>query len=217
MAPEKPDVSYLKELKAVLTEITASGDRRLIIIIGGGGPARVYQQACKEIADTPKDSLDWIGIRATRLNAELVRQIFSDICSDPVVCNPSSDFSFTGKIMVAAGWKPGFSTDFIAVTLAEKFNAQQVINLSNIKKVYSADPKTDPNAVPLDYINWDDYIAMVGTEWIPGKNAPFDPVATQKAKDLNLQVITAEGRDINNIKAILSGASFNGTVMGRKD
>ena len=93
--------------------------------------------------------------------------------------------------MVAAGWKPGWSTDFDAVVLAEKFGADTVINLSNISKVYSADPKLDPEAVPFDRMSWSELKKLVGDTWIPGKNVPFDPVATERAAALRLTVITA--------------------------
>ena len=218
VAPDKPDAEFLKKLRSLLFECSEATQTRYIIIIGGGGPCRVYQQACRDVRpDTvDNDRLDWIGIMATRLNAQLVSEVMVPGCKDPVVTDPTADISFTGDILVASGWKPGWSTDYIAVLLAERFGADRLINLSNIKKVYSADPKLDPNAVPLDYISWDEYGKMIGSEWTPGKNAPFDPVATKKAVALNLQVVTAGGRDIDNTRAILTGGSFEGTVMGRK-
>ena len=218
VAPDNPDASFIKDICSLLKEITDKHDKKLILIIGGGAPCRIYQKALREITDGECSSsgLDLIGIRATHLNAQLVKESLGNYCTDPLVTDPSKDIEFTGKILVGAGWKPGFSTDNIAVLLAEKLGAGQIINLSNIAKVYSDDPKKNPDAVPLDYISWDDYIAMVGDEWTPGKNSPFDPVATKKAKELDLQVITAEGRDLENVRDILTGKTFSGTVMGRK-
>ncbi len=43
-------------------------------------------------------------------------------CKDKIVTNPLKNFSFKGKILIASGWKSGFSTDYIAVKFAEKFN-----------------------------------------------------------------------------------------------
>ncbi|MBN1647509.1 MAG: UMP kinase [Spirochaetales bacterium] len=218
VAPDKPDINFLKNLRSLLIDCAGEFNTRYILVVGGGGPAREYQQACRLVCvdECDPEALDRIGIMATRLNAALVREIMSPYCADPVVTDPGADFPFSGSILVAAGWKPGRSTDFIAVSLAERFGAGRVINLSNIKKVYSADPKLDPSAVPLDHISWEDYRNMTGSEWTPGKNTPFDPVATVKAAELDLQVICAEGRDIDNTRAILSGQPFEGTIMGKK-
>ena len=50
---------------------------------------------------------------ATRLNAQLLRAIFADLCNEPVVYDPTQCSDFSGQVLVAAGWKPGFSTDRI--------------------------------------------------------------------------------------------------------
>ncbi len=55
---------------------------------------------------------------------------------------------------------------------------------------------------------------LVGDTWIPGKNVPFDPVATKKAAELGLTVIAAEGKNIPNLEKILKGETFYGTTIG---
>jgi len=119
-----------------------------------------------------------------------------------------------GRILVASGWKPGWSTDYDAVLLAERFGADEVLNLSNIAKVYTADPRLDPEAKPIDRIDWADFRRIVGDEWVPGKNLPFDPIATKKAAGLGLKVVCASGRDLDNLKRILAGEAFTGTTIG---
>ena len=89
-----------------------------------------------------------------------------------------------------------------------------MLNLSNIAKVYSADPRVDPSAQPIDAISWADFRAIIGEEWTPGKNVPFDPVATRKAAELGLSVICAAGRDLDNLRRILEGESYVGTTIG---
>ncbi len=217
VAPDNPDVSFIKEFKeAIIGYLQEDPRRTLVFIIGGGGPARQYQKAYREILQNVSDPIeqDWIGIMATRLNAQLVKGVFGEYCSHEVVTDPTSVTSFEGSILVAAGWKPGFSTDNDSVLLAENLGADTVINLSNIAKVYSADPKKDPDAVPLDSLTWTEMRKLVGDTWIPGKNVPFDPVATRKAAELGLKVITAEGRDIPNLEKILRDNPFYGTTIG---
>jgi uridylate kinase len=214
VAPDAVDAAYLKEFcRLVRKYLAEDSERRLILVIGGGGPARKYQTAYREIADNPEsDAQDWIGIAATRLNGELLRNLFPAECREPLVIDPQ-EAAFTGKILVAAGWKPGFSSDYDAVFLAEKFGADTVINLSNISKVYTADPRLDPGAKPLDRLTWAEFRAIVGDEWTPGRNAPFDPIAAKRASELKMTVIVAAGKDLNNLAAILRDKPFSGTTI----
>jgi uridylate kinase len=222
VVPEHPDTMFLSRFTGMIREwLSCDASRKLILVIGGGGPARIYQQAYRDIlADVSgapvagNEQADWIGIMATRLNAQLLRAVFADLCCQDVVCDPTQVSEFSGRVLVAAGWKPGFSTDNDAVLLAERFAAKTVINLSNIEKVYTDDPRKNPEAQPLDVISWQDFRAMIGDEWTPGKNTPFDPVASRRAQNAGISVICAGGRDIENIRRILDDKSFTGTRIG---
>jgi uridylate kinase len=216
VAPDSPDADFISAFSAVVrTWLDADPVRRLILVVGGGGPARAWQKAYRDAVETPvADAQDWIGIMATRLNAQLVRALFLDLCPQEVVTDPTAVTIFGGRILVAAGWKPGFSTDFDAVILAERFQADTVVNLSNIAKVYTADPHKDPTAKPIDSISWPDFRSIVGDEWSPGKNVPFDPIASKRAEELGLTVICAAGRDLPNLENLLNGKPFMGTTIG---
>lgn len=216
VAPDKPDVPFLRDFLALATTwLEEDSARRLILVVGGGGPAREWQKAYREAARRAEpDAQDWVGIMATRLNAQLVKALFGELCPREVVIDPTAVGIFPGRVLVAAGWKPGFSTDYDSVLLAELFGAGMIVNLSNIAKVYTADPKLDPSARPIDTIGWEEFRALVGDEWVPGKNAPFDPVASRRAQELGLRVVCAAGRDLPNLRAILEGGPFTGTVIG---
>ena len=218
VAPSVPDASFLSGFSALVRNwLSQDPSRKLILVIGGGGPARAWQQAAREVSPgLNDDQADWVGIMATRLNAQLVKAVFADLCPGDVVYDPTAVEVFSGRIMVAAGWKPGFSTDNDAVLLAERFSADTVINLSNIAKVYTADPRVDPQARPIDSISWEDFRAIVGDQWIPGKNVPFDPVASMHAQKTGLTVICAAGRDMSYLQALLDGQPFTGTVIGKQ-
>jgi uridylate kinase len=216
VAPDGVDSTFLAAFAGVIRELLEEdGGRRFILVTGGGGPARAWQDAYRKVAGGQYSAAeaDWIGIMATRLNAQLVRAVMAEWCGQEVVTDPTQAQPLTGKVLVAAGWKPGFSSDNDAVLLAERFGAGTVINLSNIEKVYTGDPKKDPSAKPLDSISWADFRAMTGDEWVPGKNVPFDPVASRHAQRIGLRVICAAGRDLENLKKILRGGAFKGTVI----
>ncbi len=230
IAPAEPDTRFLHEFCTMATDwLTSNSETRLILVAGGGGPARLYQNAYRDLASrydagTKKSAAysteaennaacDWLGIMATRLNAQLLKAAFGPLCQQDVVTDPTKVTDFTGRVLVAAGWKPGFSSDNDAVLLAERFTADTVVNLSNIEKVYTDDPRKNPDAKPLDSISWADFRKMVGDEWVPGKNCPFDPIASKKAAELGLTVICAAGKNIANIRSILDGKEYVGTTI----
>ncbi len=218
VAPEGPDPAFIAQFRDLVIEyLDANPERRLIFVVGGGGPARLWQKAYRTVTGSGScedADADWIGIMATRLNAQLIKAIFGRLCPQEVVIDPTGVELFMGRVLVAAGWKPGWSTDYDAVLLAERFDARELLNLSNIAKVYTADPRVDPSAKAIDSIGWADFQAIVGSEWTPGKNLPFDPIATKKAAELGLTVVCAAGRDLDNLKSILAGKPFTGTTIG---
>lgn len=216
ISPDGVDTEFLARFKAGLEGyLQEDPGRSLILVCGGGSLARAYQKAYGALAgDSDPVQADWLGIRATHLNGALVKALFGDLCQDPLVTDPTAEIAFRGRILVAAGWKPGFSTDTDAVLLARRFGASLVVNLSNIKKVYTEDPRSNPDARPLDSISWDDFCKMVGSEWRPGINVPFDPVASPMARDAGIQVVCADGRNIPNTLEILRGRPYEGTLIG---
>ena len=216
IAPDKVDYAFLSEFRdMIVSYLSGNAEAKLIFVAGGGAPARVYQDALRHIdPEAPAELQDWLGISATHLNGMLLRAVFSRYVSDELVTDPTAEgIAFGGRILVAGGWKPGFSTDTDAVFLARRFGGRTVINLSNIKKVYTDDPRKNPDAAPIDRISWPEFRKIVGYEWNPGLNAPFDPIASGIAEENGMTVIAADGRNIENTRAIIEGKPFEGTVI----
>ncbi len=209
IVPEEVDIHFLKVFKQIIQSLR---DEQFIIICGGGKICRNYQNAARETAEVSKEDLDWIGIGATRLNAELVRSTFGKDASGKVIHDPDEEIDASKRIIIGAGFEPGSSTDLRAVQLAKRFGAVRVINMSNIDYVYSADPKKDPDAKRLTSISWPEFRKLVGDEWDPGLNMPFDPIASKKAEQLGLEVIII-GNDIDNLEKLLRGEDFKGTTI----
>lgn len=217
LAPDGVDTGYLSSFQNTIAEyLEADASRRIIIVVGGGKLARDYQLAFETVlkGSGEDEAKDWIGIAATKLNAQLVKAVFGELCSNEVVVDPTADIDFTGRVLIASGWKPGFSTDFDAVLLAERFGAPVLVNLTDIERVYTADPKVDVEAKPIEAIDWQKFRSLVGDEWTPGKKTPFDPVASRKAQEIHLEVKSILGTDNNNLRRLLNGDPFLGTSIG---
>jgi uridylate kinase len=206
-------VGFIKELRQLLLRRTALGDR-FVLVCGGGQPARDYMAAVRELRPSVTDrELDVVGIAATSLNAHLVQAVLGPLAHAAVVSDPRVNLRVKAPIIVAAGWKPGCSTDKDAVLLAERFQATTVINLSNIPYVYDKDPKKYKSAKPIERMSWRDFGRAFGTKWSPGLNAPFDPVAAQLAKRSGIRAVIADGRDLKNLERILDDRAFRGTIL----
>jgi uridylate kinase len=211
IVPDSIDIEFLKEFKKLILKHIKN--KYFILITGGGRTARNYQNAAKQLHELTDEDADWIGINATRLNARLVRTMFAENIYDEVILDPTKKIIIKNSIYVAAGWKPGYSTDYDAVLLAKNLNAKTIINLSNTDYVYDKDPKKYSNAKKIVNISWKDFRKMVGSKWIPGLNVPFDPIASKLAEKLKLKVIIANGKDILNLNNLFNKKSFIGTTI----
>lgn len=211
------DTNFLSKFNSFIRkQLAKNKNRQFFLVIGGGSTARHYRDAGRTVVghELTADDLDWIGIHATKLNAHLVRTIFRDLAHPYILKHYEIIRKVTEPIVVAAGWKPGWSTDYDAVLLCEDYGAKTVINLSNIDKVYNKDPRQFKDAKSYDKISWTDFRKIVGDKWIPGINAPFDPVAAKKAQDLGIKVVVMDGVNLDNVENYFNGKKFVGTVIG---
>ncbi|MEY2665668.1 MAG: hypothetical protein RLZZ480_773 [Candidatus Parcubacteria bacterium] len=213
IVPGAIDTTFLTNLKQFVDMETTEKGRRFIIIAGGGRTARNYQEAAAAVSDLNSEDLDWMGIHATRLNGHLLRTIFRDSAHRVMITNPDEvlDIPKNEKVIIAAGYRPGSSTDLRAVQIAEKIGATKVINLSNIDYVYTADPRTNPGAEKIEAISWSDFRALIPAEWDPGLSSPFDPIAAKVAQRDNIEVAIINGYKIEEIVKYLNGEVFIGT------
>ncbi len=210
IVPDKIDIKFLKSFKKIVEKFVKKG-YKFVIYCGGGKIARDYQKAASKFKVSNRD-LDWIGIHATVLNANFVRILFGNIAEDFIVTNPTSKIKFNKKILIAAGWKPGWSTDYDAVLLAKNLKINTMINMSNIDYVYDKDPKKNRNAKKIKNINWKGFRKITGNKWKAGLNMPFGPVAAKKAEKLRLKVIVI-GKNLRNFESLLNDKKFDGTVI----
>ncbi len=212
VVPNLPDAEFINSFKSFILEEVKKG-KRFIVIVGGGKTCRNYQDALNKTITATVTDLDWIGIYSTRLNAELIRMSFGKYASGEVILDPSVLPSFSQPIIVGAGWKPGWSTDYDAVMMAEQLNAKKIINLSNIEYVYNKDPKKFEDAKIIKKSSWADFRALLPKEWSSGLNSPFDPVAAKKAESLGIEVAIMNGKNLENLKNYLNGEKFMGTTI----
>lgn len=216
IVPDQIDTDFLKRFKALILEKVQKGFT-FSIIAGGGKTARLYQDAANAVTPLSSQDTDWIGIHATRLNAQLLRNIFVGYAHAQVIKNPTIDIDADEPVIIAAGWQPGCSTDYDAVLIANSLGARRLVNLSNIDYVYDRDPKNPPaggpSAKPIERIGWSGFRSLIPPEWDPGLSSPFDPIAAKEAESLGLEVAIINGSKLDEFSNYLDGKPFVGTVI----
>jgi len=167
VVPKDINIDFLKEFNFFIKEKIKDGFR-FIIIVGGGDVARVYQDAASKMTNVASEDKDWIGICATHINAYLIRTLFKKE-AHPMVFDDRFKIKAFGKysLIIGGGWKPGWSTDFVACQIACDFNMKEVIILGKPDHVYTADFNKDKNAKPFERISWKDYLKLIPAEWSP--------------------------------------------------
>jgi uridylate kinase len=213
IVPDEIQTAFLKQFKEFILKFIRK-DYRFVIVTGGGSICRKYQKAAAIVSKLTDEDKDWLGIHATRLNAHLIRTIFKKEAYPVVLDSPHKPISPKKyPLYIASGWKPGWSTDFDAVILAKRLKAQKIVNLSNIDYIYDKNPKLFKDAKPIKEMKWPEYLKIVGTKWIPGMNAPFDPVASKIAKAAKMTVAFIKGTDLENLARVLTNKKFKGTII----
>lgn len=210
LVPGAIDTHFIMTVRSMIRRLTRT--HAVVLFCGGGKTARAYQEALTTIEPkVANEGKDWVGIQSSILNATLLAQVFGDSADQRIITDPRVRLSWKKDIYIGAGWKPGRSTDYDAVRLAVENDVSVVVNLSNVEYVYSADPRTNPSAQRFEQLSWKDMRSIVGTEWTPGMNVPFDPIAAQLAEKHDVDVKFLHGQYLGELRKAIVGQRFHGT------
>ncbi len=212
IVPEEIDRDFLKEFKALVLSYVAKG-KKFVIICGGGKVNRRYNEVARELAEPETEDLDWIGIRAIQLNAELLRVVFAENAHKVVIADLSVPFASEKSVIIGSAFKPGWSSDWDAVAAAKTIGAKKLVNLSNIDYVYDSDPRKNPEAKKIERISWTEYRKIIPKEWTSKLDSPFDPIASKMADEAGMEVVVMNGKPLHNLANYLNGEKFLGTVI----
>lgn len=212
IVPNNPDATFVAKFKNLVLD-WVNKEKKFYIITGGGKTCRNYNDALSQVANPTNEDLDWLGIFVTRLNAEFIKLSFGDQSYEKIVLDPDSIPETDKPILVGGGWKPGNSSDLAAVHVAKSIGATKLINLSSVDFVYDSDPKINPDAKKFENISWHDYRSMISSDWNPGMNLPFDPIASKEAEALGIEVVFIGGHNLESLNNYIRGNSFVGTTI----
>ena len=118
-----------------------------IIVAGGGNIARHYISHARS-SGADESTLDELGIEISRLNAKLLIYALKNkaYSHPPTTLQEVRHAVDDGLIVVTGGLHPGQSTNGTAALIAEKINAEQFLNATDVEGVYDMDPNKFKNA-----------------------------------------------------------------------
>jgi uridylate kinase len=189
-------------------------DHTILIVIGGGNPAREYINVAKELKAN-NALLDYIGIGVSRLNARLLISALGDIAypEPPYDYTDAGLAMYSDKVVVMGGVVPGQTTDAVAAILAEFVHADLLIRTTSVDGVFTADPKIDPSARKIDRMTPQELVDMVTKiEMTAGANNIFDPLGAQIVKRSKIPTIVVNGKDPKNLLYAIEGKPI-GTLI----
>jgi uridylate kinase len=212
-----PDGYWLSAhtLAELAADIAATSDAgtQLAIVIGGGNIIRGARMSQAGWIDRP--TADSMGMLATvmnslaletALNAAGVSARTMSAVSMPTICEtyarqPALHYLDRGQVVVLAGGtgNPFFTTDTAAVLRAAELRCDAVLKATQVDGVYSADPKTNPEAVRFDHLTHD--------EAIQRDLKVMDTAAFALARESRLTVIVGSVHAPSSVKAILDGGA----------
>jgi uridylate kinase len=142
------------------------------LVIGGGNIVR-GTTASQEGMD--RVSADYMGMLATIINALALQDLLErkgvdtrvmtairmEALAEPYIRRRALRHLEKRRVVIFAGGtgNPYFSTDTAAVLRAIEIDAHLLIKATKVEGIYSADPKTDPNAEFIPHLTYHDVLA----------------------------------------------------------
>jgi uridylate kinase len=211
--PDKINFKFLNNFKKTLRKLYKNYS--FVIVCGGGIIARKYISILKSEGKSEKE-LSQAGIRATRMNALFLIQLFGKEANNTLPKNMKDikDSLPKNKLVIcgALRYAPKSTSDSTAAKIAHYLRGQ-FINMTNIKGLYTDNPLTHKNAKFIPQITWKAFDKMANkSKYKPGQHFVLDQGAAKIIRKHKIKT-SIIGQDLKNITKILKGQKFTGTLI----
>lgn len=213
IVPEGINVNFLEQFKK---EVESNYDKtKFVIVAGGGSIARKYILALKKEGRSELELAN-AGIRATRMNALFLMQFFGNEANKSLPKDMQEVKNSLGKNKVvicgALRYADNETSDGTAAKLAHYLNAE-FINMTNVKGLYTADPRKDKNAKFIPTIGWKEFDAITQKiKFHAGQHFVLDQEAARLIKENKIKTYIVNDKK-GNISHIIDNRKFTGTLI----
>jgi uridylate kinase len=216
--PDKLDTSQIAAYSTAISELHSSG-HRIVVVIGGGRVARKYIDAARTLGAS-EFTCDLLGIAISRVNAQLFIVSLGKVAYPQPVTSLEEALkaSYGDKIIVLGGLQPGQSTNAVAGLVAEAYQADLLVNATDVDGVYTTDPHEDPHAKKLDVIRTDALLQLLlSRELKAGSYILFDPVAIKIIERSRIPTRIIDGRKPANLVAAIQGKDIGTLILSTQE
>ncbi len=213
------DVDALQE---VAQEIAASlkAKVQLAIVVGGGN---IWRGLSKDAQGIDRVTADYMGMLATVINSLALQDALEKMniptrvqsaieiskLAEPYIRRRAVRHLEKGRVVIFAGGtgNPYFSTDTTAALRAVEIGADVLLKATQVDGVYSADPRTHPNAKRLP--------ELTAMEAIRKRLGVMDTTAFSLCMDNALPIVVFNLYKKGNIRRVVSGERVGTLISSR--
>lgn len=213
ISAKKIQAARIKEYSEIFTRIDRSGTG-LVVVTGGGDVAREYRDAAAELGGS-QVFRDELGVMSSRINAHLLIYALGERAypAVPTSTQQIREFASSGKIVVSGGLQPAQSTVAVSALAAESVGAKKLVLATDVKGVYSRDPKKYPNARLLREMTFKQLEKMILAQpQLPGEYKLFDLLSMRILQRSKIPCFVVDGRVPSNVERALTGKKV-GTII----
>lgn len=185
-----------------------------VIVAGGGKIARHYILHARS-SGADESTLDELGIEVSRLNAKLLIYALKNRAypHPPTNLQEVRHAVDSGLIVVTGGLHPGQSTNATAALIAEKIQATEFLNATDVDGIYDSDPNKNKNAKRFKRIDLKSLRRLlIHEDFVAGGYDLMDIVALKviERSKIKTQVLKA---DIKKLEKAIKGVSVGTEII----
>lgn len=214
IVPDNVDIKFLEKFKKELRK--HYNNYKFVIVCGGGSIARKYISALREDG-APEHEQALAGIRATRMNAMLLMDIFGRKEANDALPKDIKDVENAlrkNKVVIcgALRFTPNSTSDGTAARIANNLKTD-FINITNIKGLYDSNPAEDKNAKFIAKESWKDFESRaLKMKFGAGQHFVLDQEAAIIIREHKIKTYII-GPNTNNLSSLLENKKFIGTTI----
>lgn len=211
IVPEKVDYELLEKFKRILL---SNHDTKFVVVTGGGNTARRYIEAYKKMNQSKKlQSL--AGISITQFHAQFLMYYFGKPANNvlPKSIKKVKNLLEKNKVVFCGGLRnyKKQTSDATAAQIAKNLGCP-FINITNVKGIYSDDPKKNKKARFIKEISWEGFEKMAKKIiFSAGQHFVLDQKASEIIK--SYKIPTYITNDLKDIDLIINEKAHKGSLI----
>jgi len=210
------DAIFIHQVAAEIAAIHALGCE-IGIVVGGGN---FFRGVAQQAIDMDRVAADHMGMLSTVINAIALQDAIEKLglycrvmsaieirqVAEPYIRRRAMRHLEKGRVVIfAAGTgNPFFSTDTAASLRAMEIKADILLKATSVDGIYTADPKTHPDATKFSQISYADILRL--------NLKVMDTAAVSLCRDNNMPMMVFSMKEPGNIARVIQGEPLGSLV-----